>query len=289
MLCVLGLSAWLLAGEAGVYWVLLAGATAMLLMPHLAGRRALGWMGARPIEPDDLAVVYRALDRLSAAAGLPAAPRLYFLAEDGLNAFAVGRRDDAAIVLTGGMFARLSLRELVAVLAHEVAHIANNDLWVMQLADTVSRLTRLMAAAGIAVAVVALPLTLLGAATVPVLAVLLLVLAPSAAALLQLSLSRTREFDADRRAAVLTGDPATLAAALTKIDPVLPPFWRRLLPGSGGPPSILRSHPPTVERIERLRDLVQDPVRDMALERRSVVLPEFYRLPPGGRGWRWRL
>ena len=77
-------------------------------------------------------------------------------------------------------------------------------------------------------------------------------------ALVQLGLSRTREYDADRAAAELTGDPEGLVRALVKLERRVGRFWEEiLLPGRRIPePSLLRTHPPTESRIRRLRDLV---------------------------------
>jgi heat shock protein HtpX len=81
--------------------------------------------------------------------------------------------------------------------------------------------------------------------------------APQLTVLLQMALSRSREFDADLDAAGLTGDPAGLASALAKLERHQRGVWERiLLPGRGLPePSLLRSHPPTGERIARLAEL----------------------------------
>ena len=257
MLGLLAACAWLLVGAEGVLWVLLGGAIGLLLSPRVPAAAAMRWFGARRIPVHDLPAVYRAVDRLSARAALPASPALYYLPDGGLNSFAVGRREDSAIVLTDGMLRYLTLRETVAVIAHEISHIAGNDLWVMQLADTISRMTRMMSFVGVAIGLVSLPLMLLGRADMPWLAILLLVLAPGLASLLQMALSRTREFDADMEAATLTGDPAGLAMALGKIERIIRPLWQNIvLPhGRSGEPSLLRTHPATEERIARLRSL----------------------------------
>ena len=68
-----------------------------------------------------------------------------------MNSFAVGRRSDSAIAITHGMLRHLSMRELMAILAHEVSHIAGNDIWVMQIADMIMRMTRMMALIGLPV------------------------------------------------------------------------------------------------------------------------------------------
>jgi heat shock protein HtpX len=184
-------------------------------------------------------------------------PRLYYVPSSMLNAFAVGRPDDAAIALTDGLLRTLSLRELSGVVAHEISHIRNNDLWIMGLADTVGRLTRLMTLFGVALLIVSLPLWASGAAGLPWLLVLLLLLAPQVTMLLQLALSRAREFDADLDAAGLTGDPAGLASALLELERHQQGLWEQiLLPDRRQPqPSVLRSHPPTEQRVARLKSL----------------------------------
>jgi heat shock protein HtpX len=147
------------------------------------------------------------LRELSARAGLPATPVPHYVPSAVVNAFATGSKQHASIALTDGLLRNLSSRELAGVLAHEVAHIANEDLRVMGLADSVSRLTSLLALMGQIAILLSLPALLVGAAEVNWPGLLLLAASPQLALLAQLGLSRVREFDADRLAAELTGDP----------------------------------------------------------------------------------
>ena len=149
-----------LVGPEGAMWVLAIGFGIMLLSPRLSSATVMRFFGARHVGFHDLAAVYRRLDRMCRRAGLPQRPELYLLRGRHLNAFAVGNREDPAIAITYGMLRVLTLRELLAVLAHEVSHIANNDIWVMQLADTISRFTRIMCVIGIAMAVISVPIVL---------------------------------------------------------------------------------------------------------------------------------
>jgi heat shock protein HtpX len=184
-------------------------------------------------------------------------PRLYYVPSAMLNAFAVGSPRDAAIALTDGILRHLDLRELTGVLAHEISHVRNRDLWLMNLADLTGRLTRMMSLLGFGLLIIGLPMWLGGAGHLPWLLLPLLMFAPQLTVLLQLALSRSREFDADLDAAGLTGDPAGLASALVKLERHQRGLWERiLLPGHRLPePSLLRSHPPTEERIARLAAL----------------------------------
>ena len=185
-------------------------------------------------------------------------PRLYFVDTPIVNAFSVGSHNDAAIALTSGLLARLDLRQITGVLAHEVAHIAHGDIRVMSLADSLTRMTSVLSLTGQLLLLVNLPLLLVGAAVVNWLAVGLLIFAPHIAMLVQLGLSRVREFDADLAAVALTDDPEGLASALMAIERVQRGWRAWLFPGWGSPePSWLRTHPATEERVRRLLELAR--------------------------------
>ncbi|MBI4183653.1 MAG: M48 family metalloprotease [Proteobacteria bacterium] len=241
-------------GGDGVFWVALGVALALYLSPRVSPRLVLAMYGAVPLRPYQLPAVFEVLGELAVRAGLPRVPGLHYVPSAMVNAFAVGRQNDAAIAITDGMLRALDLRELAGVLAHELSHVRNNDLWIMSMADTVSRLTRLMSQVGVALLFVSLPLWLAEYGGVPWLLILLLVVAPTVGSLLQLALARAREFDADLDAAGLTGDPAGLASALEKIERVQGGLWGRIFfPDRRTPePSLLRTHPSTEERIRRL-------------------------------------
>jgi heat shock protein HtpX len=248
---------WIIAGPEGALWALLLGGVSLAFAPRMSPQMVLGLYGAVPVRPWDMPRIVGVLNELAERADLPRPPQLYWIPSPTLNAFAMGRRDDAAIALTDGMIRTLSLRELSGVLAHEISHIRNGDLWLMGLADTVSRLTRMMSLFGQILLLFNLPLLLTGAVTIPWGLILLLVLAPTIGALLQLALSRTREYDADLGGALLTGDPMALAGALRKLEHYGRGLWESLLmPNRRNPnPSLLRTHPPTEERIRRLAAL----------------------------------
>jgi len=137
--------------------------------------------------------------------------------------------------------------------------VRNGDLSVMALADAMTRFTQVLSYLAVFLAIFNLPAWLLGDVDMPFLGLLLLYLAPSIGSLLQLALSRTREYDADMVGAELTGDPRGLASALDKLERYQGSFWEDLMfpvPMRRIPqPSLLRSHPPTEERIRRLLEL----------------------------------
>lgn len=249
----------LLLGPAWLPAMALAMGALMLIGPRVSPAMVLRLYKARPL-PRALAPEVHALaDRLATAAGLPASPSLHYIPSATASAFTVGRPEEAVIALSDGLLRRLSVRELAGVLAHETAHIQHRDLVVMGLGDTLGRLTASLAQAGILTLTVTLPIWLPAAPLSGLFALAMLIAAPIAGGLLQLALSRSREFDADLGAVQLTGDPAGLASALRKVDAAQASLWRRLaLPGRAEPqPSLLRSHPPTEERIARLAEVVK--------------------------------
>lgn len=292
-LALLAVTAFIFGGVAGVVVAVIFGSLSLAAIRRISPQMVLQMYKAQPVSraafPEGVAIV----EELARRATLPAAPKLFVIPSRMMNAFAVGRRDDSAIAITDALARRLTARELAGVLAHEVSHIAHEDVKVMALADMVSRYTSIMSTVGI----LSLFLNIGGfaggyATPVPWFAVLILVFAPTIGGLLQLALSRTREFDADLGAAMLTGDPDGLASALAKLERAQRGMWESLmLPGGRVPdPSVLRSHPPTDQRIARLmafRDSDGDrplapPPAPHGIRRPSLV-PKL-RLPDAGAG-----
>ncbi len=260
VLALLGICAFagtLLLGVKGLWLALMAGAAALLVEPAATSILTLRLYGARPLGIHEAPGIHLMLQELAQRAGLPSVPAPYYVPSRVVNAFATGSRRRSAVALTDGLLRTLAPRELAGVLAHEVAHIAHDDLRVMGLADYISRLTHLLAMTGQLMIVVMLPLVLAGAIEINVWGLLALAFSPQLALLAQLGLSRTREFDADLAAAKLTGDPMGLASALAKIEQVSRTWRAWLLPGWRNPePSWLRTHPSTHERIARLQQLI---------------------------------
>lgn len=280
----------LLLGDGGLWLALAAAGFTLLLEPAAASGLTLRLYGARPLHPDEAPDLWAVLRELAARAGLPAVPVPHYVPSGVVNAFATGSKHHAAIALTDGLLRSLTPRELTGVLGHEIAHIANEDLRVMGLADSISRLTHLLALLGQLAIVLSLPTLLLGVTEVNWPALLLLAVAPQLALLAQLGLSRVREFDADRLAAELTGDPHGLASALAKIERVSRSWRAWLLPGWGNPePSWLRTHPATAERIERLLELAPPPAMPPFPSARFVPEVTVSPRPPRWRtGGLWR-
>lgn len=247
----------LLWGPDGIWFMLTVGAMTVLLSPSVSPHLVMRLYGARKLLPGELPELHNMLAVLAERAQIGHVPEIYYLPSSMLNAFAVGNRRQSAIAVTDGLLRHLTQRELQAVLAHEISHVRNNDLFVMGLADTLSRATSILSLTGQFLLLINLPLILLSGATISWFAIFLLVFAPTFSGLAQLALSRTREFDADLGAAWLTGDPEGLASALRKIEKVQGTWLERIaMPGRGIPePSVLRTHPETEARVARLLSL----------------------------------
>jgi heat shock protein HtpX len=246
-----------LGGLTGALLALVFGGIVAAVTPRVSPRWVLRLYAARRLQPSDAPGLFQALHTLANRAGLERTVALYYIPSRLMNAFSVGTRSEPSMALTDGLLRGLGNRELLGVLAHELSHIRNNDMWIMALADAVSRMVSLFSVFGQALLVINLPLFLLGMEGLPWIPILLLVAAPTVSALLQLALSRNREYDADLDAARLTGDPAGLAQALQQLDQAQGRGWEGLvLPGPRIPnPSLLRTHPRTEERVRRLLTL----------------------------------
>jgi heat shock protein HtpX len=206
-------------------------------------------LGARRVGPFDLPSLHAMLDSISRRAGLARTPTLYWIPTTTMNAFALGTRDAAAVAVTQGLIQNLTRDELAGILAHEVAHIRNDDPATMELARGLTSVTELISAIGLA-------LLCFEADGRPrdsrlAQAGVLLALAPTVSRLLQMALSRLREFDADLDAIALSGSAVGLMCALLKLEHHHAggsvAVGRRAPAGSFA--ALLRAHPETKARL----------------------------------------
>ncbi len=295
MVAILGAVGWILGGPLLALLALPIVAALYFFNPLSRTALVLRLSQARPLSAREVPELYAMLGVLCRRAGLDRQPQLYYVPAAPLNAFTVGSRDQSAIALTDGALRAFTLEEMAGVLAHELSHLCHDDIRVMGFADLSARLTHLMALAGQLLLLINLPLLLVGEAVISWPLVLLLVLAPLLSTLAQLALSRTREYHADLGAARLLGDPAGLIRALVKMhDSRLMNMVSLLIPKYGrGAPALLRTHPPTRERIRRLRQLQARPrlhlweeqlLQGYRSDRQQLIrIPDYH--PPVKRRW----
>lgn len=220
----------LLAGLTGLFMAVgyfIGGTNGMLIAFGLAvvtnlfsywnsDRLALSMQQAREVDPRGAPDLYRLVEELSRNAGIPT-PRVYLIETDQPNAFATGRNpQNAAVAVSSGLLRYLEPREVAAVIAHELAHIRNRDTLTMTITATLAGAISMLAQFGLFFGGGNNrnnPLGGLGA-------LLMVFLAPLAAMLVQMAISRTREYEADRDGAEISGAPLALASALSKISRV---------------------------------------------------------------------
>ena len=187
----------------------------MFLQYFFSDKMILSSMGAKPVSESEEPRIHDMVRRLCQNANLPM-PKIAVVKTAMPNAFATGRNQKHAVVaVTTGLLSRLNESEVEAVLAHELTHIKNRDMMVMTIATFLSSLAQML--------VQWLPFMGGGnrdrdsGSNVALLLVVSLVVWIVSFVLIR-TLSRYREFAADRGAAIITGQPSHLISALTKIS-----------------------------------------------------------------------
>ena len=243
-----------LLGATGLLIALGIGAALLIgALPRGSAATNMLRLGAIPLDAYRAPWLHGQVAELAARAGLRT-PALFLLRAPQPNALTMGTRDDAAVAVTDALVQSLGRREVRGVLAHEVAHIQANDIWLASLAGIMRRFTGALALAGGIGLLFTLPALAAGIISVPLPVVLLMLAAPTVSGLLQMALARSREFNADRAAGTLSGDPRGLASALVSLEQRRRTWWD-LMFGYPAAPTRARltdSHPPTGERVARL-------------------------------------
>lgn len=246
---------WIVGGRVGLGWSLLAGIIGLVVARRTPPEALLAAIGAEPLSPNDVLRLGAPFSVLCRRAGLQSMPRLYRFDHRLPLAFSLGEGERAAVVVADCLLQGLDERELCGILAHEIVHLRNGDIMLMQLSLVLAWLTGAVSRVGFLLIFLGLLMRALSTADFPLLSLAVLAIAPLAVGLMRLALSRTREAEADLEAAELTGDPLGLASALEKLLVWQRERLSRLSPVIGPLrlPTLLSDHPPTEERIRRLR------------------------------------
>ncbi|HEY3670354.1 MAG TPA: zinc metalloprotease HtpX [Acidimicrobiia bacterium] len=219
---------------------------------------------AKPVTREELPEVYAIVEELTQRVGMPM-PRLYVSPADQPNAFATGRTPNhAAVCVTQGILQVLDRDELRGVLAHELSHVENRDILISSVAAAVALGITFVARMAMWGAIFGGGNDRDGGNAFG--AIAMAILAPIAAAMMQMALSRSREFQADASGAELLHDGEPLARALEKIETYVKQRPMDVNPAQAqayivNPLSgrkiefanLWSSHPPTAERVARLR------------------------------------
>jgi heat shock protein HtpX len=252
----------LAGGPAGMSIAFLFAAGSNLFAYWNADRLVLSLYRAKLQDSASAPGLVHLVETLASKAGLPM-PRVYMVEDAQPNAFATGRDPaHAAVCVTTGLIARVSTEELAGVLAHELSHVKNRDTLTTTLTATIAGAVSMLASfAFIFGGRSRQPLGLAGMLVATL-------VAPVAAMLVQMAVSRTREFEADRMGAQISGRPLWLASALKRIESAAEvtdnlvaeahPATAHMFiinPLHGGVSGLFASHPATAERIARLQDM----------------------------------
>ena len=258
----------MLGGEQGMLIALLMALGMNFFSYWFSDTMVLKMTNAQQVDEHSAPQFYALVKELADKAGLPM-PKVFLIDEEAPNAFATGRNpENASVAATTGILKILSNRELRGVMAHELAHVRHRDILISTVAAT-------MAGAISALANFAMFFggrNSEGRPSNPVASLLVALLAPIAASLIQMSISRAREFEADRGGAEISADPEGLAHALEKIHHYAQgiPFqaveqhpetaqMMILNPlSAGGLAQLFSTHPPTQERVARLIALAKN-------------------------------
>ncbi len=268
IMALFGVVGGMIGGESGMLLALVFGGAMNVFSYWFSDTMVLKMYNAREVDETSAPQFYGMVRELAQRAGLPM-PRVYLIDEDQPNAFATGRNPEhAAVAATTGILQLLSARELRGVMAHELTHVAHRDILISTVSAT-------MAGAISALANFAMFFggrSDDGRPSNPLASIAVALLAPLAASLIQMAISRAREYEADRGGAEVSGDPDALADALANIQmyaegriPMAPaeahPETAQMMilnPLSGsGISGLFSTHPPTEERIARLRAMAR--------------------------------
>jgi heat shock protein HtpX len=250
---------------------------------YTSAKIALAASGAKIVSADEAPELHAMVERLCAMAGLPK-PQVAVVDTDVPNAFATGRNPEHAVVaVTTGLWRRLEPKEVESVLAHELSHVANRDVLVMTVASFFAMLAALLTRFGLYAGMFGgfggggrnnnnnqVPVWLI------VTAVAIITYAVSF--VLIRTISRYREYAADRGSALITGTPENLMSALQKISSdivqipqrdlrevqgmnaffIIPTNWKSQMS------EWLMDHPPLEKRIAALSEIAREMGRPVA-------------------------
>jgi heat shock protein HtpX len=222
---------------------------------------------ARPISESESPELYDMVDRLAHQGGIPM-PKLYLVNMDTPNAFATGRNPEhAAVAVTSGLMRILNSGEVEGVIAHELSHVKNRDILIGTIAAT-------MAGAIMFIASMARYAAIFGGASRDddnrggIGLLIVAIVAPIAALFIQMAISRSREYQADKSGAMMSGNPMGLANALLKLErgnELVPtetsPATAHMFivsPLSGGFAGLFSTHPPIQDRVEKLEAMAHE-------------------------------
>jgi len=234
---------------------------------------------ARIVEEGEYPGLYQMIRELTQIADMPM-PRIAIIPSQNPNAFATGRNKEKAVVaVTEGAMSLLDGEELRGVLAHELGHVLNRDMFISTLAAVIASIIGYLGQMGWWMSWGRRRNDNSSAGAIGM--ILLIVFIPLAAMVIRMAISRDREYGADRKGAEISGQPDMLANALIKLESasmrkpmrggnqatsslfIVNPFRAKSLM------TLLSTHPPTIKRVERLNEMAID------MGRPTIYIPQY--------------
>jgi heat shock protein HtpX len=229
---------------------------------------ALASVGAMPADPNEYQVLHNVVEEVAIAAGIPK-PKVYIMNELQPNAFATGRNPtNASICVTTGLLSMMNREELQGVVAHEMSHIRNYDIFLMTVIGIVVGLIIILRS----VAFRGMWFGMGGRRrdrdsggggnVIAIVGLVLAIIAPLLVIIIRAAISRQREYLADATGAYIVRDPYGLASALKKIGDYKKPMKtatdataHMFISNPFAGERLLATHPPVDDRIKRLESL----------------------------------
>ncbi|MCB1559199.1 MAG: zinc metalloprotease HtpX [Alphaproteobacteria bacterium] len=266
MTALVGGLGYLVGGQSGLLISLVAAGGMNIWAWYNSDKAVLRHYGAREVSMETSPQLVSMIYRLAENASLPR-PRVYIIENPQPNAFATGRNPEhAAVAITTGLMQRLNTDEIEGVMAHELAHVKHRDTLIMTVTATLAGAMSMLANFAM---FFGRSRDSEGRPTSPIVTLLVMFLAPIAATVVQMAISRSREYEADRLGAEISGKPRALATALEKISGMAGQIVNR--EAEANPASahlfiinplhvhamdgLFSTHPSTENRIRRLMDI----------------------------------
>lgn len=307
MTALFGAVGFLIGGESGML-IALALAAAMNLFAYWnSDKMVLSMYGAREVDAQTAPEFYGLVQQLAQRAGLPM-PKVYVIDNDQPNAFATGRNpENAAVAATTGLLHSLSREEIAGVMAHELGHVKNRDTLIMTVTATLAGAIGMLANFAMFFGGRSSDGNRSGLGIIGSIAVM--ILAPVAAMLVQMAISRSREYEADKAGAEISGNPQALASALQRISGTVERVPNQQAEGNpatahmfiinplhgGAMDSLFSTHPSTENRVAALMQMAGGMPRQrtayaaspMPVRSATTTLSGSGSVPSSGRGRRF--
>lgn len=261
-----------IGGRSGMTFALVMAGVMNFVSYWFSDKIVLRMYGAQEVTEAEQPDFYGLVRQLAVQAGIPM-PRVYVIPSETPNAFATGRNPEhAAVAATTGIMRILTRDELMGVMAHELSHVKHRDILISSIAATVAGAITYLAQMAQWAAIFGgnRDRDDEGGGTFGMLA--MAIVAPIAAMLIQMAVSRSREYEADRGGATVSGNPLHLANALRKLEMANQRIPMEANPATahmfivnpltgGGLQSLFSTHPPIEERIRKLEEMAYGPRR----------------------------